>query len=214
MVRVFLLMRYRAVAEALAQALEGNHGISSAAPVPPRDPVPPVVTDADQHVIVVQADLEHDDGTARLAQLLEADPRRAGVVLLERPDPLRAMAAVRAGALGVITMSADIQVLISVVLGVARGEGHMTPSLLGEFFSRIRQQVPQSPAGASRWSSLTRRECEILWLTANGMDPRTIAAELCCSVLTIRTHNRKLYRKLGVHSRAEAISAARAFGWV
>lgn len=55
---------------------------------------------------------------------------------------------------------------------------------------------------------LTTREMEILELIAKGLKTPTIAEQLCISDTTVRNHLKKIFAKMGVHSRAEAISLA------
>jgi len=55
---------------------------------------------------------------------------------------------------------------------------------------------------------LTDREAEILLSIAQGKTNKAIAEDLYVSPLTVKTHLQRLYRKLGVESRAEALSIA------
>lgn len=55
---------------------------------------------------------------------------------------------------------------------------------------------------------LTRREAEIVARIARGQTNRQIAASLYVSPLTVKTHLQRVYRKLGVESRTEALSRA------
>ena len=57
---------------------------------------------------------------------------------------------------------------------------------------------------------LTPRQVEVLRLLEQGHSTRQIAAELHLSTETVRNHIRRLFRALGVHSRLEAVAAARA----
>jgi PAS domain S-box-containing protein len=57
---------------------------------------------------------------------------------------------------------------------------------------------------------LTPRQVEVLRLLERGRSTKQIAAELHLSVETVRNHIRRLFRALGVHSRIEAVAAARA----
>jgi PAS domain S-box-containing protein len=57
---------------------------------------------------------------------------------------------------------------------------------------------------------LTPRQVEVLRLLEQGRSTKQIAAELHLSVETVRNHIRRLFRALGVHSRLEAVAAARA----
>jgi LuxR family transcriptional regulator, maltose regulon positive regulatory protein len=57
--------------------------------------------------------------------------------------------------------------------------------------------------------SLSERELEVLQLIAAGKSNRRISSELFVSVGTVKTHINNLYRKLGVHSRTQALARAR-----
>ena len=57
---------------------------------------------------------------------------------------------------------------------------------------------------------LTPRQVEVLRLLEQGCSTKQIAAELHLSTETVRNHVRRLFRALGVHSRLEAVAAARA----
>lgn len=50
---------------------------------------------------------------------------------------------------------------------------------------------------------LTRRELEVASLVADGAPAKNVAAALSISVHTVRRHTEQVFRKLGVHSRAE-----------
>ncbi len=61
--------------------------------------------------------------------------------------------------------------------------------------------------------NLTMRETEILELAAQGMKTPQISRHLSISEVTVRNHFKKIFSKLGVHSRAEAISLALRSGF-
>ena len=72
---------------------------------------------------------------------------------------------------------------------------------------------PRRP-GAPPWPAepLTVSETRVLRYLPTHMGTPEIAAELFLSANTVKTHLRHLYRKLGAHSRREAVQRARAIG--
>jgi LuxR family maltose regulon positive regulatory protein len=56
---------------------------------------------------------------------------------------------------------------------------------------------------------LSERELEVLQLIAAGMSNRQIAQEMFISLGTVKTHINNIYRKLGTHSRTQAVARAR-----
>ena len=65
-----------------------------------------------------------------------------------------------------------------------------------------------------RANKLTKRELGILRLAGEGKKTENIASQLCISQSTVRNHFKNIYRKLDVHSRAEAISNAMNLGLI
>jgi DNA-binding CsgD family transcriptional regulator len=77
-------------------------------------------------------------------------------------------------------------------------------SLLRPHLARLRARWERRP----HLPSLTERELDVLTLVAQGMTNREISSRLFISPATVRTHLEHIYDKLGVRSRAGAVSAA------
>lgn len=80
----------------------------------------------------------------------------------------------------------------------------------GQRNDSMKRQSPVSTAVSCRCQSmsagsLSGRECEVLRLFARGLTLRAVAAELRISVASADTYCRRIYQKLGVHSKAEAV---------
>ena len=74
---------------------------------------------------------------------------------------------------------------------------------------RERLSAPGAPAGTGEAAGmLTRRELEVLRLTATGANTKAAAERLHVSPATIRNHIQNIFGKLGVHSRLEAVAYA------
>jgi DNA-binding CsgD family transcriptional regulator len=74
------------------------------------------------------------------------------------------------------------------------------------------EPAPPPAEPAWRGEPLTQSEARVLRYLPTHMGTPEIAAELYISANTVRTHQRHLYRKLGAHSRHEAVLHARALG--
>jgi DNA-binding CsgD family transcriptional regulator len=77
-------------------------------------------------------------------------------------------------------------------------------SLLRPHLARLRSRWEHKP----HVPSLTERELDVLALVAQGLTNRQISRRLFISPATVRTHLEHIYDKLGVRSRAGAVSAA------
>ncbi|WP_231868959.1 LuxR C-terminal-related transcriptional regulator [Rhodococcus opacus] len=82
--------------------------------------------------------------------------------------------------------------------------------VLEPFAETLRASFPRSESAAS--DMLTPRELELLVELPSWRTAEQIAADLCVSVNTVKTHLRGIYRKLGVTSRRDAIAAAQHNG--
>jgi DNA-binding NarL/FixJ family response regulator len=82
-------------------------------------------------------------------------------------------------------------------------EGNRVIGIFGQVVHE--DEEPPRPAHPD----LTARQTEVLRLLARGLSTRQIAAELHLSAETVRNHIRDLLRRLGVHSRLEAVAVWR-----
>ena len=76
----------------------------------------------------------------------------------------------------------------------------------GTLFDGDRRGLASPPARRRRLEGLSTRELEILELVAEGLGNREIAEQLHLSEETVKTHLRRLMRKLGATSRAHAVA--------
>jgi len=105
-----------------------------------------------------------------------------------------AVAAMRAGARGVVFKRFAIETLMTAVRAVAAGEVWMPPALQAAVAAGLR-----GPAA----SSLTRREREIVRHVALGLRNAEVGRELRISEVTVKTHINNIFQKLGIRDRVE-----------
>lgn len=86
------------------------------------------------------------------------------------------------------------------------------PFAVDEFVARVRRLLERAEGRTVFESSLTARELEILSLVADGLTRDDIAGRLYISPKTVGTHIERIYRKLGVHTRAHAVAFAYEHG--
>jgi LuxR family maltose regulon positive regulatory protein len=78
--------------------------------------------------------------------------------------------------------------------------------------AELRSKLATIKAGAVGPSALTAAELRVLPLLPTHLQHSEIAAELFLSPLTIKTHIKSIYRKLGASSRGQAVARARELG--
>ena len=93
------------------------------------------------------------------------------------------------------------------------GQGTAEAALVAEMAGLLGEaSEPASASGGPAWPGepLTDSETRVLRYLPTHLGASEIAAELYLSANTVKTHLRHLYRKLGAHSRREAVQRARA----
>jgi PAS domain S-box-containing protein len=85
-------------------------------------------------------------------------------------------------------------------------------AIVGVLILAYAAPTPPEPIGVEPQPRLTPRQREILDLIASGLSTSEIAKKLTLSTETVRNHLRSVFRELHVHTRLEAIAAARRLG--
>lgn len=125
--------------------------------------------------------------------------------------------ALRAGATGyVLKERDDIEIAVS-LKSALKGGAPIDPFIARRILAltgMTRALAPASNAADGRAfrEALTEREFGILELVAKGMSNQEIAESLALSRFTVETHVKRIYGKLAVHSRTEAVHEARVRG--
>lgn len=147
-------------------------------------------------VVVVDLRMPELDGVG-LIEALAREPAPPRVLVLTHYDGEEMVfRALRAGALGYLTKDTDGAALFDAVRAVARGERYV-PAAIAD---RLRSRSDAAP--------LSPREQQTLRHIFAGRSNKEIASELGLSVKTVGMFVARLYAKLGVNSRAEAIAVA------
>lgn len=150
-----------------------------------------------------------------VAQTLRAEGTADKILVLTgRTDHEAVFEAIRVGADGYLEKTAGVRFIADALLRVAAGERVFTPeqeriavTMLGEMARRTRESSDVRAV-------LTQRELQILELLSRGVTVKQVATRLGLSPRTVETHISKLYRKLGVRNRVQAVSKATAIGLV
>jgi len=77
-----------------------------------------------------------------------------------------------------------------------------------------RRAKEQKPSAASFPSPLSKRELEILQLIAQGLSNQEIGDKFCIALSSVKGHNQKIFAKLRVQRRTEAVARARELALV
>lgn len=126
----------------------------------------------------------------------------ATVVAVERATPEQAVAALEAGAVGLLDLEMPDEVMKRALQGALRGEPIYSREILGTWLRGTRGSIRGSIAGVE---GLTARQREIVALIARGSTDKEIAATLGIRTATAQKHVANVLRRLGVPNRAAAV---------
>jgi DNA-binding NarL/FixJ family response regulator len=121
--------------------------------------------------------------------------------------------ALRAGASGFLLKDAGADELIQAVRIVAAGEALLAPSITRRLIEDYARRPPRREQPAAL-AELTPRELEVLRLLARGISNADIARELVLGDATVKTHVARIFAKLNLHDRAQAVVLAYESGLV
>jgi len=161
------------------------------------------------HVAVAVAD-EVDDETVRLLRRLQRTGRARVVLVVTRIDDGGLLAAIEAGACGVLRRAeASPERLVSAVRTAAAGDGTVPPDLLGRLLDQVGklQRNVLSPRGLS-FSGVSDREAQVLRLVADGFDTAYIARQLSYSERTVKNVLHDVTARLQLRNRSHAVAYA------
>jgi DNA-binding NarL/FixJ family response regulator len=155
-------------------------------------------------VLAMDSELAEGVPGELVRRVLDTSPETR--ILIVTDNDQDALAALRAGAVGHAGNDLDPDVLVRLVLRVAAGEAVVSGRLVMPLL-RMVQAAPNAGWRPLR-SRLTTREWEVVEMLASGASTRSIADELVLSATTVYSHIKSVLRKLGVHTRDEAVTAA------
>lgn len=155
---------------------------------------------------VVMLDHRLSDGTGLDAarEIRERWPSTQTIMVTAVKDPDLISAALDAGCRSFVPKDSDAKELIRAIRAAGRGESYLSSEVLG--------LLAQAPPRASAPFELSRRERQVLQLTADGASVDDIARKLYLSAHTVRNHLRHAMARVGVHTKLEAVVAAARAG--
>jgi two-component system nitrate/nitrite response regulator NarL len=152
------------------------------------------------------------DGLSATRAIVERAPGVRILLLTASDDVDLGMVGLRAGAAGHQVKGgaggSAISEIVAAVVRMAAGEPVVGPELTWRLIESLRALPVGGQGVRPVRSKLTPREWEVLDLLCAGLTVDQIADDLVLARDTVRTHVKRLLRKLGAHSQAEAISIA------
>ncbi|MHA6796082.1 LuxR C-terminal-related transcriptional regulator [Pseudonocardia bannensis] len=153
---------------------------------------------------VAVVDVAGPDAAPLVDAIVSAAPEIPVLVLVTGEDHGGVLAAVRAGAAGVLVHDGAGAALAAAVRRTAAGEAVFSPGLA----EVILEEYGRAGVQAGTTPRLTEREADVLRLVVAGLTARQIAVRLVLSPRTVENHIQRTLRKFRLHGRAALVRYA------
>lgn len=152
-------------------------------------------------VVLMDIDMPGRTGIEAVREIRTFNTSLPVIMLTVFDDNVHVLEAIKAGASGYLLKKHISSKLFESVTEVLEGGAPMSPSIARMVINNM-QRSSENPY------QLTSREKEILTALSTGNSYKMIATQFAISIDTVRTHIKKIYEKLHVHSQTEAVSKA------
>ena len=164
------------------------------------------------HVVLMDIAMPHMNGIEATRRIKEKQPDVSILILTVYDDEQYVFALLEAGAAGYLLKTVGGLELAEAIRQVHEGESVLSPPVARKVLGRF--VTPTSHAAQKASDPLSEREREILKLAARGIGNKDIAEELTLSIRTVQNHLSRIFDKLGVASRTEAVVYGLRHGWL
>jgi DNA-binding NarL/FixJ family response regulator len=147
-------------------------------------------------VVLLDLRMPEMDGLQAIEEIRREDASARIVVLTAFETDNEVARAVKAGAMGYVLKDATREELLDCIRKVSMGKASISPLMAAKLAEDMGRET------------LSSRELEVLTLLARGKSNRQIGAILSIGENTVKSHLRRIFAKLNVLSRTEAVAAA------
>jgi DNA-binding NarL/FixJ family response regulator len=168
-------------------------------------------------VVLMDVRMPGTDGIAATEQITATDPGARVLILTTFDLDEYVHAGLRAGASGFLLKDAPPAELLAAIRTIAAGDAVLAPSAtrrLLDRFGPLLDPERSGPAGEEILAELTDRERDVFRLVAAGRSNREIATALIVSEGTVKVHVSRIFAKLGLRDRVQAVVLAYEAGIV
>lgn len=163
-------------------------------------------------VVLMDIDMPLLNGIETVAKTKEQYPSIHFLMLTVFDDDEKIFAAIQAGAVGYLLKDENVETISdAVVQTVEAGASQMSPSIARKTLSLLMRAKVDINDKADLL--LSEREMEILQGLVQGLDYKEVGAKLFISPHTVRNHIAKIYQKLQVKNKAQAVGLALKNRW-
>ncbi|MER6221006.1 response regulator [Streptomyces sp. 900105755] len=165
-------------------------------------------------VVLMDIRMPNLDGLEATRLVLDQLPRCRVLILTTFDLDRYVYTALASGASGFLLKDVTPEHLAAAVRLVGTGDALLAPSITRRLVERFAAEPGRAPAVHADLTALTPRELEVLTLLGRGLSNTDLAAELTLSEATVKSHVARIFAKLGLRDRAQAVVVAYETGLV
>lgn len=169
-------------------------------------------------VMIIDLGLPDGDGTTLIRELATTAPASDALVISVFGDEGHVVGALEAGAKGYLLKDVTLDEFVRAIRLVRAGGAPLSPMIARHVLKRFASpKQPRASMQAKREElieSLTAREAEILQFISEGKSVAETATAFHLSSHTVTTHVKRIYGKLAVNNRVQAVNRARETGQI
>ena len=205
MIKVALVDDQENVRRTLCRVLASDSGMKCVAACADGEEALRLIPTAAPDVVLMDLEMPGLKGHEVTARLLEKMPDLDVLVLTVHDDTENIFQALRAGACGYLLKRTPAAGILAAIRDVRRGGAPMTGAIARKILTTFHKPEPTVPTAVAAEGHLSQREQSILNLLAQGQSNKEIAEHLTLSVETVCWNLKRIYRKLHVQSRTQAM---------
>ena len=204
MIKVMLYEDNPQLREGLTMLIDGSDGFTVLAAYKNCDNVADEVEAWKPDVVLMDIDMPGTNGIEGLKKVRAVNSDVKILMLTVFDDNKNVFDAIRNGANGYILKKTAPAKLLEYIQEAATGGAPMTASIA----TQVLKMFSQINTSQNESYNLSDREKPVLHLLVDGFSYKMIASEMFISIDTVRSHIKKIYEKLHVNSKSEAVAKA------
>ncbi|EMJ81624.1 response regulator receiver domain protein [Leptospira borgpetersenii serovar Hardjo-bovis str. Sponselee] len=163
-------------------------------------------------IVILDIGLPGKNGLECLKELKEKTPNTKYVIFTVFEDEEKIVEAIQGGVSGYLLKDTPPELFLAELKVIILGGASLTPRIADKIIREFTKKEENQNPPIQNTLGLTKRQLQILNFVALGMTVADIADELDISSHTVSRHIEKIYKKMEVHSKSEAIIRGRRMG--
>ena len=211
-IRVAIFEDRKLIRDAFEAIINGTPGLTCVGSFANASDLSYSVKRSQPDVILMDIEMPGKDGIEATALIHAEFPEIKVLIQTVFDDDDKIFKAICSGASGYIVKNTTPAKLVEAIMEVYNGGAPMSPAIASKVLILFQKFAP--PSRVSEDKQLSKREKEILALLVDGFSFKEIAEKNFIGYETVRTHVKKIYKKLHVASMSEAVAKAIRHGLV